>query len=106
MSFNYKFLQEYQNLIQNTNLQKGYQEFIHLFRWLRISLQTRFSSFRFQGNIVENNMEYSYFQFSDDTLKQIGLKIVVVFVHSDFRFEIWISGCNRQIQRQYYNLFS
>lgn len=32
MSFNYKFLEEYQNLIQNTNLQKGYQEFIHLFR--------------------------------------------------------------------------
>ena len=85
MSFNYKFLEEYQNLIQNTNLQKGYQEFIRLFRWLRISLQTRFSSFRFQGNIVENNMEYSYFQFSDDTLKQMGLKIVVVFVHSDFR---------------------
>lgn len=32
MSFNYKFLEEYQNLIQNTNLQKGYQEFIRLFR--------------------------------------------------------------------------
>lgn len=32
MSFNYKFLQEYQNLIQNTNLQKGYQEFIRLFQ--------------------------------------------------------------------------
>lgn len=91
MSFNYKFLEEYQNLIQNTNLQKGYQEFIRLFRWLRINLQNRFSSFRFQGNIVENNMEYSYFQFSDDTLKQMGLKIVVVFVHSDFRFEVWIS---------------
>ena len=99
MSFNYKFLEEYQNLIQNTNLQKGYQEFIRLFRWLRINLQNRFSSFRFQGNIVENNMEYSYFQFSDDTLKQMGLKIVVVFVHSDFRFEIWISGCNRQVGR-------
>lgn len=91
MSFNYKFLEEYQNLIQNTNLQKGYQEFIHLFRWLRISLQNRFSSFRFQGNIVENNMEYSYFQFSDDTTKRMGLKIVVVFVHSDFGFEVWIS---------------
>lgn len=49
-------------------------------------------------------MEYSYFQFSDDTTKRMGLKIVVVFVHSDFGFEVWISGCNRQIQRQYYNL--
>ena len=48
MSFNYKFLEEYQNLIQNTNLQKGYQEFIRLFRCLRINLQTRFSFFHIQ----------------------------------------------------------
>jgi len=101
--FEQHFLETYKTLIQTTELQKGYQEFIKLFRFLRIELEKEFSEYAFSGNIVENAMDYSYFQFTNEHLKKQGLKVVVVFVHVDFCFEVWISGLNRKIQRQYYN---
>lgn len=98
------YINEYKKLIQTTNLQKGYQEFIRFFRNLRTYLQKEMPEYAFTGNIVENNMDYSYFQFTNDLLKSKGLKIVIAFVHVDFVYEIWLSGLNREIQRKHYEV--
>jgi len=96
------YIYEYQKLLQTTDLQKGYQEFVQFFRSLRTFLQKELPEYTFTGNIVENNMDYSYFQFTNEGLKSKGLKIVVAFVHRDFDYQIWLSGLNRQIQRKHY----
>ena len=62
------------------------------------------SEYKFQGNIVENGMDYSYFLFTSESLKEKGLKIAIVFVHSNFQFEVWLSGYNRNYQLKYYDL--
>lgn len=54
--------------------------------------------YTFQGGIVENAMDYAYFQFADPRLRAAGLKIVIVFVHRDFQLEVWLSGVNRKAQ--------
>lgn len=102
MTFDKSYLNEYKNLIKTTELQQGYQEFIKLFRYLRIELEKELIEYKFSSNIVENNMDYSYFQLVNEKLKDLGIKIQVVFKHKDFRFEIWASGYNRQIQNKYY----
>jgi hypothetical protein len=102
MTFNKNYLNEYKRLIKTTYLQKSYQEFIKLFRFLRIGLEKELPGYTFSGNIVENNMDYSYFQLVDRRLKELGIKIQVVFKHREFRFEIWASGYNRKIQNKYY----
>lgn len=102
MVFNKNYLNEYKRLIKTTDLQKGYQEFIKLFRFLRIGLEKELPDYTFSSNIVENNMDYSYFQLVDTRLKELGIKIQVVFKHEEFRFEIWASGYNRKIQNRYY----
>lgn len=99
-------LGEYKRLIQTTGLQKGYQEFVSLFRAMRTFMENEMPAFRFTGNIVENNMDYSYFQFTDDALKADGLKIVIAFVHRDFEFQIWLSGVNRKTQCEWHALLS
>lgn len=99
---NGEYIDEYKRLIQTTNLQKGYQEFIRFFRNLRTYLQKEMPEYTFTGNIVENNMDYSYFQFTNEILKSKGLKIVIAFVHADFDYQIWLSGLNREIQRKCY----
>lgn len=104
MVVNEKYINEYKKLITTTNLQKGYQEFIKFFRYLRNSLQKEMIDYKFTGNIVENNMDYSYFQFTDEILKGKGLKIVFVFVHKEFKYQIWLSGVNRQEQIKYFNI--
>lgn len=95
-------IDEYKRLLQTTNLQKGYQEFVKSFRQLRTFLQKELPAYAFTGNIVENNMDYAYFQFTNEDLQSKGLKIVIVFVHSEFAYQIWLSGVNRKIQREYY----
>ncbi len=104
MNINGNYIKEYQNIIQTTNLQKCYQEFIKFFRYLKIYLEKAMTDYKFTGNIVENNMDYSYFQFSNEELKNKGLKIVVVFVHKSCNYEVWLSGLNREIQVKYYNM--
>jgi len=92
---------EYQRLLQTTDLLKGYQEFVKFFRLLRTYLQRELSDYSFTGNIVENNMDYSYFQFTNAELKAEGLKIVIAFVHADFEYQIWLSGLNRELQTKH-----
>ena len=104
MNFDRNLLSEYKELLQTTNLRKGYQEFIKLFRYIRVSFEKNMPEYKFQGNIVENGMDYSYFLFTNESLKEKGLKIAIVFVHSNFQFEVWLSGYNRNYQLKYYDL--
>lgn len=101
---NTKYILEFKNIIQKTNLQKGYQEQMKLFRLLRLYLKKDLTNYVFSGNIVENNMDYAYFQFTDNIFKSKGLKIVIVFIYKDFEYEVWMSGYNRNIQNDYFRI--
>ena len=98
MNFDPAFLETYCTLLQTTDLQKAYQEFIRLFRFLRNELERQMLDFRFQSSITENAMDYAYFSFTDPGLKEKGLKLVVVFDHKNFQLEVWLSGVNRTAQ--------
>ena len=102
MTFDTNLLKTYRELLQTTALIDGYQEFIKLFRSIRSELKNSMPEYQFQGSITENGMDYTYFSFTDQTLKEKGIKIVVVFLHKEFRFEVWASGFNRKSQLQYH----
>ena len=69
MKINSNFINEYKKLVKSTNLQKGYQEFIKFFKGLRSYLSGNMTEYKFKANIVENNMDYSYFQFIGSKLQ-------------------------------------
>lgn len=98
MNFNPALLDTYRTLLQTTDLQKAYQEFIRLFRFLRNELERQMPDFRFQSSITENAMDYAYFSLTNPALKEKGLKLVVAFDHKDFRLEVRLSGVNRNAQ--------
>lgn len=98
MNFDPALLDTYRTLLQTTELQKAYQEFIRLFRFLRNELERQMPDFRFQSSITENAMDYAYFSFTNPALKEKGLKLVVAFDHKDFQLEVWLSGVNRTAQ--------
>ena len=95
MNFAPALLETYRTLLQTTDLQKAYQEFIRLFRFLRNELERQMPDFRFQSSITENAMDYAYFSLTNPALKEKGLKLVVAFDHKNFRLEVWLSGVNR-----------
>ena len=47
----------------------------------------------------------TYFALFPPSLKHRDLKIAVVFIYDAFRFEAWLAGGNRKVQRQYWELF-
>lgn len=98
MNFDPALLDTYRTLLQTTELQKAYQEFIRLFRFLRNELERQMPDFRFQSSITENAMDYAYFSFTNPSLKEKSLKLVVAFDHKNFRLEVWLSGVNRNAQ--------
>jgi len=46
----------------------------------------------------------TYFAFFQNFLKTRKLKIAIVFVHEQFRFEVWLSASNKKVQTKYWNL--
>lgn len=98
MNIDSELLSRYKNLLETTDLQRSYQEFIRFFRLLRRELEDHLPDYKFQSDIVASTMDYSYFSFTHPQMRSRGLKFVVVFVHASFRLEIWISGYNRKFQ--------
>jgi hypothetical protein len=51
-------------------------------------------------------MDMTYFALTPLSLKQLGLKIAIVFLHEDCRFEVWLAGANRKIQAEYIQMLN
>lgn len=102
MRFEQGLFREYKRIIETTNVQKCYQQILKLIRNISSELEKEMPEYTFMGRVVENQMDFSYFQATRKSLKEAGLKIQVVFVHNTCEFEVWISGYNRKIQCSYY----
>lgn len=98
MGIQFEYIQEYESLLKTTHLQRDYQEFVKFFKQLRVSLEQELPDCSFLGGIMENGMDYSYFQFTSDALREQGLKIVIAYVHTTCSLEVWLSGVNRKTQ--------
>lgn len=106
MKLNQSLFSEYKKLMATTSLRAGYQQIWTFMHDLFCTLQKTMPDHDFHSRIVENRMNFLYFQITDQRLKTAGLKIQIVFVHSTCLFEVWMSGYNRKIQRRYYDLIS
>lgn len=98
MPFEQGLFTEYKRIMETTNVQKCYQQVLKLIRFISSELEKELPEYTFMGRVVENQMDFSYFQATRERLKALGLKVQVVFVHSSCEFEVWISGYNRKIQ--------
>ncbi len=57
------------------------------------------------SGLYQGYMDMTYFALFPPKLKSRGLKIAIVFNYEAFRFEVWLSGKNQVVQRQYWELF-
>lgn len=83
-------------------IQAAYRGLLDFILGLRTHFQKTFPEFDVPGNVYQGYMDMTYFSIIPPALKQRKLKIAVVFVYETFRFEIWLSGYNRQVQAQYW----
>ncbi|MFK7920554.1 MAG: hypothetical protein AB8H47_01295 [Bacteroidia bacterium] len=58
--------------------------------------------YAFSG-ILHGYMDYTYFYFTNEFLKSKKLKLGLVLNHLEMRFEIWLLGNTKDIQKSYWN---
>ena len=57
------------------------------------------------GNVFPGYMDYTYFYFFDNSLRNKKLRFGVVLNHQKMRFELWLLGQNAVVQDKYWELF-
>jgi len=98
-------LQAYQKQLEKGDIKNAYQGLIKYINDLRIHFKTAHPDFSVAGNIYQGQMDFSFFAFSPPTFKKEKLKIVIIFIHESFQFEIYLCGANKQIQKKYWEMF-
>lgn len=98
-------MNEYRKQLERGAIQKAYRGLMEYLMGLRTHFQTKYPGYLVSGSIYYGYMDMTYFSIFPKSLKQRNLKIAVVFLHEAFRFEVWLSGVNKQIQTEYWKLF-
>jgi hypothetical protein len=85
-------------------IQKAYRALLDYMMDLRTRFKSRYPGYSISG-LYQGYMDMSYFAIVPSSLKHRDLKIAIVFNYAAFRFEAWLSGTNRMVQRKYWELF-
>ena len=95
---------EYKKQMEKGVIQKAYKGIMEYIMQLRTYFKNAYPEYSVPGNIYFGYMDMTYFPLFPEMLKKRKLKIAIVFIHDTCRFEVWLSGNNKQVQRKYWEL--
>jgi len=95
---------EYRNQLKNGIIQNAYRGLMEYFGSLRSHFKKKFPDYVVSGSIYFGYMDMTYFAVNPPILKERKLKIAIVFLHEEFRFEVWLGGSNKTVQKEYWDL--
>jgi len=98
-------MNEYRKQLEKGAIQKAYQGLMEYIMGLRSSFENKYPDYYVSGSVYFGYMDMTYFSFFPESLKLRRLKAGIVFVHSKFRFEVWLFGYNKSVQARYWKLF-
>lgn len=97
-------MREYQKLLDSGLIQQAYKGLMAYIMELRTLFSKTYPGLN-PGSLYHGYMDMSYFPLFPEYLKSRKLKIAVVYLHEKGRFEVWLSGMNKQVQARYCRLF-
>ena len=95
-------LREFRKQLEKGTIQNAYKALLSYMMGLRTHFKN--NDYAVSG-LYQGYMDMTYFALFPSSLKQRNLKIAIVFNYASFGFEVWLSGGNRRVQRQYWELF-
>ena len=95
---------EYRDQLMKGTIQKAYRGLMEYFGSLRSYFKKKYPYYAVSGSIYFGYMDMTYFAINPPILKDRKLKVAIVFLHEEFRFEVWLGGYNKTVQREYWNL--
>jgi hypothetical protein len=97
-------MEEFRGQLERGSLQRAYRALISYMLGLRTHFKSGDAGFAVSG-LYQGTLDMTYFALFPPSLKERGLKIAIVFNYDAFRFEAWLAGSNRKVQREYWELF-
>jgi len=104
MSSFHKSIIEFRQQLEKGAIIEAYSGLMAYFRDLRSHFQKNYPDYSVPSNIYYGYLDMTYFSIIPSNLKPHNLKVAVVFVYGQFRFEVWLSGVNRKVQEEYWHL--
>jgi hypothetical protein len=90
--------------LRSGSLRKAYRALLGYMMALRKLFQDKYPDSSVSG-LYQGFFDMTYFAVVPPSLKRRGLKVAIVFHYGPFRFEAWLAGRNRQVQKKYWELF-
>jgi hypothetical protein len=86
------------------SIQRAYRALLSYMMGLRTHFENNYGDYSVSG-LYQGYMDMMYFAVVPPSLKGRDLKVAIVFNYDAFRFEAWLAARNRNVQRQYWELF-
>ncbi len=99
-----QYIKHYTEHLESDNIQKGYKGLMEYLMHLRIHFIKQHPKHLIIGNFYQGYMDMSYFSITPKALKNLKLKIGLVYNHEKNQFELWLVGQNKQVQKKYWEL--
>ncbi len=98
-------MREYRRQIEKGAIKTAYQGLMNFMAHLRSFFEGKHPEIPVSGSIYYGFMDMTYFALFPESLKKRKLKVAIVFLHEQFRFEVWLAGTNKLIQKRYWQIF-
>jgi hypothetical protein len=102
----HEYMNEYRKQIEKGVIKEAYKGLMGYIMDLRTHFKHKYPNYYVSGSIYYGYMDMTYFSFFPKSLKDLKLKIAIVFIHDTFKFEVWLAGINKQVQSKYWKLFN
>ncbi|MFR9165698.1 MAG: DUF7000 family protein [Dysgonomonas sp.] len=95
----------YKEQLKQGDIQEAYVGLVKYVTRLNTTLSKNLSERYSFGSLFQGYMDYTYFYYSNDFLKNRKLKMGLVLNHAKMQFEIWLLGQTIPIQEKYWQYF-
>ncbi len=95
---------EYTSLLQKGEIQVAYKGIMESMTSVKSFFESLYPDYP-TSSLYFGYMDMTYFAITPPELKREKLKIAIVYLHPTMRFEAWLCGTNKSIQRTFHDRF-
>lgn len=99
-----QYVSIYKETLSKGDIQKAYAGLVKYILTLKAYYSKNMPDEYSFGNISQGYMDYTYFPFFNDFLRDKKLRFGIVLNHEKVRFELWLMGQNAEVQKEYWGL--